>query len=255
MPAVPLPQKSLPWAIAWEAVALIATSESCRLKAYRCRVGVWTIGWRETQGVLPGDVWTKEYADERLCSEISRYAAAVQAMYKIPANECQLGTLVSLAHNIGLDGLRKSTVLRQHNAGNHAAAARAFNLWNKATIDGKLTELTGLTRRRAAEAALYLKTVEDSETPRDPVPQAVSGESGLAKSPVAQSGVATIAASVATAATVSEQAGGDASAISTLKSAVPGVADVIGVHPSTLLIAATLAAGLPIVYWRWKQRQ
>jgi lysozyme len=42
-------------------------------------------------------------------------------------------------------------VARKHKAGDHAGAAAAFALWNKSK--GKV--LAGLTRRRAAEAALY----------------------------------------------------------------------------------------------------
>ena len=39
---------------------------------------------------------------------------------------------MSLAYNIGLEGLKKSTALRKHNEGDYDAAARAFGLWNKA---------------------------------------------------------------------------------------------------------------------------
>lgn len=59
--------------------------------------------------------------------------------------------LVSLAYNIGLSALARSTVLRLHRAGDYAGAAKAFAMWNKA--GGRV--LAGLTRRRAAEAELY----------------------------------------------------------------------------------------------------
>jgi lysozyme len=46
-------------------------------------------------------------------------------------------------------------VLRLHNDSQHAAAAAAFGMWNKAGG----TVRAGLTRRRAAEAAMYLRPV------------------------------------------------------------------------------------------------
>ncbi|MGM2623055.1 glycoside hydrolase family protein, partial [Bacillus cereus group sp. Bce039] len=78
----------------------------------------------------------------------------------------------------------RSTVLRQHNAGNRQAAARAFGLWNKARNPrtGPLEVLDGLTARRQREAAMYLTS--DADERPEPMPQAVDGESNLAKSPI-----------------------------------------------------------------------
>ena len=47
-------------------LTLIKQFEGCRLKAYRCPAGIWTIGWGETQGVVEGMVWTQARADEVL---------------------------------------------------------------------------------------------------------------------------------------------------------------------------------------------
>ena len=63
----------------------------------------------------------------------------------------QFDALVSFAYNLGADNLKTSTLLRKHNAGDHAGAAAEFGKWNKA----KGQVMKGLTRRRAAEAALY----------------------------------------------------------------------------------------------------
>jgi lysozyme len=80
----------------------------------------------------------------------------------------QYDALAILAWNIGLPGLKTSTVLRMHKAGKYQAAARAFAMWNKVTSDGvhkindvlypkgTLVVLDGLTNRRADEARLYL---------------------------------------------------------------------------------------------------
>lgn len=64
--------------------------------------------------------------------------------------------LVSLAYNIGIRALKKSSVYRHIKAGDKKAAADAFLAWNKARVGGKLTVLTGLAERRAAERALFL---------------------------------------------------------------------------------------------------
>ena len=75
-------------------------------------------------------------------------------------------------------------------------------MWNKSS--GK--DYTGLTRRRAEEAALYLTPVPDDVS--DPVapqmPQTVDAESGMAQSPINRAGV--VAGGTAAVATVSETA-------------------------------------------------
>lgn len=239
-----LPDPSLPWPIPMEAVALIAEFEGCRLKAYKCPAGVWTIGWGETAGVTPGMEWTQEYADQRFCESLTEYAAKVRAMVTQPSTPEQIGALTSLAYNIGLEGLRRSTVLRQHNAGDFAAASRAFNLWNKARVNGVLTELPGLTRRRAAEQALYLKAEEAVQ-----MPQAVDGESSLSASPINQSGIVTIVTgAVALAGSVLEP-------IKPLVKDLTEMAASFGVPPSTLVGVVLLIAGGTTVYWRVKQRR
>src|SRR6202035_3888215 len=60
----------------------------------------------------------------------------------------QFDALVSLCFNIGAGGFHSSTVLRQHRAGNYAAAADAFLMWDKDHHDGVLVANPGLLRRR-----------------------------------------------------------------------------------------------------------
>jgi GH24 family phage-related lysozyme (muramidase) len=68
--------------------------------------------------------------------------------------------MVSLCFNIGTGGFDKSSVLRLTNAGDtsHEAICQAFGLWVKVTNTrtGAKENPTGLTVRRAREAALYL---------------------------------------------------------------------------------------------------
>lgn len=254
--ARPLPDQNLPWPIAMAAVAELADSEGLRLKAYRCPAGVWTIGWGETDGVRPGDMCTKEEADRWLLEAVTERAKAVQRMCTVEPSENELGAMVSLAYNIGLEGLRKSTVLRQHNAGNRQAAARAFGLWNKARNPrtGQLEVLDGLTARRARESALYL-------TPDDPadastMPQAVTAESSLARSPINAGGAAAIGMGGLTAVTqVADQVQEASGVLATVKASVAQVADFVGVPPGVLLALGLIVIGFLVMQQRAKQRK
>lgn len=152
-----LPDRNLPWPVIWPAVEEIARSEGCRLVAYRDIAGIWTIGWGHTKGVRVGDIITQEEADRRLLDELHGFAEGVIERLARPASAWQFGAMVSLAYNIGLAAFAGSSVLRAHNAGDFAAARRAFELWNKATIDGRKQVVAGLAARRAREGALYAR--------------------------------------------------------------------------------------------------
>lgn len=143
-------------------LALIEEFESCRLTAYKCPAGVWTIGWGATgPGIGPGLVWTQPQADMRLDHDI--HAVEIGVAFLLAGKPCtqgQFDALTSFAYNCGTDidndhtpeGLGDSSLLRKHLAGDYAGAAAEFGKWNK----GGGRALAGLTRRRAAEAALYL---------------------------------------------------------------------------------------------------
>lgn len=245
-----LPDPSLDWPIALEAVELIAEKEGLSLKAYKCPAGVWTIGWGETEGVTPGDVITKEEADQMLLKDLQGRAQQVKALCTEWANEYQLGAMVSLAYNIGLEAFKKSTVLRKHNEGDFDAAARAFGLWNKARNPRtrQLEVLAGLTSRRAAEAALYLKMDVDNDAWRG-MPQAVEAESSIVRSPIAQTGVVTGGTGAVIAA-----GSVFADSITPVIGKAKEFADTLGVQPLTVLGVVLLVAGAIALYQRYKQR-
>jgi len=271
MPKIKLPDPSLPWPIAMRAVALIAEKEGLRLTAYKCPAGKWTLGYGETDGIVEGMKWTKKQADERFCDALIEYTAKVLAMCKRTPNQNQLGALVSLAYNIGLgspkvkSGLYRSSVLRLFNAGNDTAASRAFGKFDNITNPKtkKLEEAPGLVIRRAAEAALYLTPIEDSDAPPEPMPQAVAAESSLAASPIAKGGAAATGAGALTLlSAVNENAGTVADTASTLApvaaqahAAVQGVSGFLGVPTPYLLGIALVAAGVAIAVHLYKQRQ
>ena len=244
-----LPDPSLPWAIPRPAVALIAEAEGCRLRAYKCPAGVWTIGWGHTQGVRPGQTCTDEDADRWLCEDIGQAAAQVAALCTEHPELNQLGAMVSLAFNIGPGAFAKSTVLRVHNAGDVQAAARAFGLWNQARVGGVLQPLPGLTARRAAEAALYLKP--DDEAPREVMPQAIEAESKLTASPIARAGAATAGAGVVdVAAQFSDYLGPVKGALDAARDLL---VNTLGLTPRVVL--PILLIGVGVMVWQKRQEQ
>lgn len=133
---------------------LIKSFEGCRLKAYRCPAGVWTIGYGHTgRDVVAGLMISQETADELLRDDLAKFEAGVVALVgSSPTNDNQFSALVSFAFNCGLGALAKSSVLVNHKSGRKQAAAASFGKW----VKGGGRVLPGLVRRRAAEKALYL---------------------------------------------------------------------------------------------------
>jgi lysozyme len=146
------------------AIDLVKLFEGCELKAYRDPVGIITIGYGTTAaagvGIDPqiGMVITQAEADMYLMRGLEKFAASIAPMINNP-NPAEFGAFLSLAYNIGPDAFKRSTCLRQFNAGNKQAAADAILMWNKS--GGKV--LPGLVRRREAERALFLSPPPESD--------------------------------------------------------------------------------------------
>jgi lysozyme len=239
--------------IPWASVEDMARSEDCRLVAYQCIAGVWTNGWGETLGITPDMRWTEDQADSRFLQSVRKYAARVEALCTVQPTPNELGAMTSLAYNIGLEAFAKSTVLRQHNAGNKDAAARAFGLWNKARVGGVLQEVRGLTLRRGRESAQYL--TPDDEAPQPRLPQAVAPESSLAKSPIAQGGAVTAGAGLLTGVTsIAGQIDEASGALASVKAVADQVVQFVGLPPGVLLALVLVGAGFAVYHWRAKQR-
>ena len=133
-------------------LTLIRKYEGCKLNAYLCSAGVWTIGWGRTKGVKKGDTCSQAQADAWLNEEYDAFEAQVLKHVKVPLTANQLGALVSFSYNVGTGALASSTLLKLLNSKNYKGAAEQFSRWNKAA--GKI--LAGLTKRRTSERALFL---------------------------------------------------------------------------------------------------
>jgi lysozyme len=131
---------------------LVKSFEGLKLRAYLCPANVWTIGFGSTgPHVTPGKVITEAQADGLLQDDLDRFEQAVTRLVTVPLTQNQYDALVSFAFNVGISALERSTLLKRVNAKLFDQARAEFGKWNRA--GGR--PLAGLTRRRAAEAALF----------------------------------------------------------------------------------------------------
>ena len=131
------------------ALNLIKEFEGLRLEAYRCPSGVWTIGWGHTSSVRPNMKITVAEAERLLRADAEIVDRALREVELTPQ---QRAALVSFGFNVGVDALRRSTLLRKvrSNASDPTIEAE-FMRW----IYGGGRVLQGLVRRRRREAEVY----------------------------------------------------------------------------------------------------
>ena len=146
-------------------VSLIKQFEGCRLKAYKCPAGVWTIGYGHTAGVKEGDIITQQTADAYLRNDLAKYEKYVlnyDAIYHF--NQNQFDALVSFTYNCGVGNLKNLT---QSGKRTIAQISEKLLLYNKA---GGVV-LRGLQRRRVAEKELFDTPIEYDKTDLKYYPQ------------------------------------------------------------------------------------
>jgi lysozyme len=73
----------------------------------------------------------------------------------VPLNQNQFDALVDFIFNVGQANYATSTLKRKLNAGQYQAAAREFDRWVFAKVNGKPEKLPGLVKRRAADRKLF----------------------------------------------------------------------------------------------------
>jgi lysozyme len=178
-----------------------------------------TITRAHGEALLDSDMAVADEAVRRVCPTVTEH---------------QRWALVSLAFNIGGNAFAGSTVARLHARGDYEGAARAFSMWNKATVNGRLQEVPGLTRRRAAETAFYL-TPDEAEKPLD-MPQAVEPPKTTSKTVVA--GSVSVAAGVASIADQIDQVKPLLDGVATAGASVQSIAKLGAVALSVIALAA-----------------
>ena len=150
--------------------------EGCKLEAYQCSGGVWTIGYGHTRHVQEGDKITNKEADAFLVKDIEMVEHHVDRLVNVHLLTNEWDAVVSWCFNLGCGNLRSSTMLRVINAGDIDKVSEQIVRWDKA--GGKV--VSGLTRRRKAEAELFDNAVYDHKPkePKEPKPKAKAKSNG-----------------------------------------------------------------------------
>jgi GH24 family phage-related lysozyme (muramidase) len=137
---------------------IVAEFEGCRLEPYLCAAGVPTIGYGRTGKDITFGIKriSQGQADQWLAEDLQKFADGIHRL--LPASQLwganQQAALISWAYNVGLGAVESSTLRKRLLAGEPGVIVIPQELpkWDKA--NGK--SLPGLTRRRAAEVALFI---------------------------------------------------------------------------------------------------
>lgn len=125
--------------------------EGCKLTAYKCPAGVWTIGVGHTKGVKQGQTISEAQAMSLLKGDLLPCENYVNNL-GVCKNQGQFDALVDFCFNLGTGALGRSTLLKFIRQGKAEQYIRGeFAKWVKS--GGKT--LAGLVKRRAWEADRY----------------------------------------------------------------------------------------------------
>ena len=135
---------------------LIKSFEGFSSVMYRDSAGLPTIGYGHLITSSEKNLFTagitKSKAEELLKADVITAEIAVTRLITVPLNDNQFDALVSFTFNLGAATLQRSTLRAKVNRAEHEQVPLEFLRWVYA--DGR--KITGLVRRRKAEAELYL---------------------------------------------------------------------------------------------------
>lgn len=135
---------------------LIKEFEGCKLTAYKCPAGVWTIGYGATgTGIKEGTVWTQQQANEALLETALNclHTAIRLSPTLIDESIYKQAAIADFIYNIGASNYLKSSLKLRVDQSNWVNAMHEIKKWDKV----KGVSLKGLTKRRAKEAELILQ--------------------------------------------------------------------------------------------------
>lgn len=133
-------------------IRLIRKYEGCKLEAYLCPAGIWTIGWGATgPGIRKGVVWTQAQADARLLMDAERFALEAATISPILwFNPVIHAAVADFCYNLGVSRYKASTLRRCVDKADWTGVLREIIKW----VWGGGKKLRGLELRRAEEAEL-----------------------------------------------------------------------------------------------------
>lgn len=142
---------------------LIKSFEGCKLTAYKCPAGVWTVGYGNTsylKAFLPNPQnisITQEQANSLFDNDYNLHKNGVKRYFPVNyLNDNELGALTSFAFNLGIGRLQKSTLRKVILNDKQDYAKIHYELQKYSYAAGK--QLLGLLRRRSAEFQLYISS-------------------------------------------------------------------------------------------------
>ena len=125
--------------------------EGCKLTAYKCPAGVWTIGVGHTKGVKQGQTITKAQAMTLLKGDLLPCENYVNNL-GVCKTQGEFDSLVDFVFNLGTAALGRSTLLKYIRAKKPEQYIREeFGKW----VNSKGMRLKGLVIRRQWEADRY----------------------------------------------------------------------------------------------------
>lgn len=136
------------------ALDIIRNFEGCRLKAYQCSAGRWTIGYGHTAGVTEGMSISQAHAEELLRADVIDCAGRMASYIKAPVTKWQYIALVSLSFNVG--DLRWKAPKLLHYLNSHQEDKAAHEFLDICCTGGQV--VPGLKTRREKESRLFLRT-------------------------------------------------------------------------------------------------
>lgn len=137
---------------------LVKSFEGLRVRAVKLPDGRWTIGYGHTQTARENLRITRADAEAVLREyDLPPVEQVISQGVLAPLNQNEFDALVSFVFNIGADAFEQSLVLHHLNAGEPLMAVDAMSHWRKAYLNGRLSVVDALVRRRAMEQALFLK--------------------------------------------------------------------------------------------------
>jgi lysozyme len=142
-------------------LADIVLSEAITTTRYKDSANVWTIGIGATRSEIKDlRTWAN---DKQLSLEevfklftkgIEKYSHGVRKALKVEVSQHMFDGLVSFAYNVGVGGMRKSSLIRDINKGvtDKRQLKALLMRWTKITQNGRKVVSRGLVNRRNAEA-------------------------------------------------------------------------------------------------------
>jgi lysozyme len=140
---------------AWCAIAVACVSgfEGLRTAAYSDPVGIATICFGETKGVMHGQRATVDECKGMLAESLEIANRGVDSCVQTYLPDARRAAFVSMTYNIGTANFCGSTLVRKLNAGDTRGACDEMLRWTRA----KGIVLPGLVKRREAERQMCLQ--------------------------------------------------------------------------------------------------